>query len=51
MMIQYLNRVLIAPRVRVTINHLLAAFQNDEALYVLLKGLRAFANNACLEFC
>lgn len=43
MVIQYPHRALLAPRVRVTIDHLLAAFASDQALHVPLKDLKAFA--------
>ena len=43
MVIQYPHRALVAPRVRVTIDHLLKAFESDEALHVPLKNLTASA--------
>lgn len=45
MVIQYPHRALIAPRVRVTIDHLLAAFELDEALHVPLADLQAYSVN------
>lgn len=44
MVIQYPHRALIAPRVRVTIDHLLDAFRHDDALNVPLAELRRFEN-------
>jgi DNA-binding transcriptional LysR family regulator len=43
MVLQYPHRALIAPRVRATIDYLLAAFANDEALHVPLEALAAHA--------
>lgn len=42
MVMQYPHRALVAPRVRVTIDYLLAAFAQDEALHVPLDALKAF---------
>lgn len=44
MVVQYPHRALIAPRVRVTIDHLLDAFKHDEALHVPLMDLQRFAH-------
>ena len=42
MVMQYPHRVLLAPRVRATIDYLLAAFAKDEALHVPLEALKAY---------
>jgi len=42
MVLQYPHRALMAPRVRVTIDYLLAAFLRDEALQVPLQRLQAY---------
>ena len=42
MVMQYPHRALMAPRVRATIDYLLAAFAQDTALHVPLSDLRAF---------
>lgn len=42
MVIQYPHRALIAPRVQATVEHLLAAFKQDETLSVPLEALSAF---------
>lgn len=41
MVLQYPHRALVAPRVRATIDYLLAAFSRDEALHVPLPALNA----------
>ena len=41
LVVQYPHRALMAPRVRVTLEHLLEAFARDEALHVPLKALEA----------
>lgn len=43
MTMQYPHRALMAPRVRATIDYLLAAFAQDEALHVPLKALEAYS--------
>jgi DNA-binding transcriptional LysR family regulator len=43
MTLQYPHRALVAPRVRVTVDHLLAHFSRLEALHVPLQAARAFA--------
>lgn len=43
MTMQYPHRALMAPRVRVTIDYLHAAFAQDEALHVRLDALKAYA--------
>lgn len=42
MVIQYPHRALVAPRVRVVVDHLLEAFAANKALHVPLDSLRAF---------
>lgn len=46
MVLQYPHRALVAPRVRVTIDHLLDAFGRDEALHVPLAELHRFGPGA-----
>ena len=43
MVLQYPHRALMAPRVRVTVDYLLAAFAEDEALHVPLSALDDYA--------
>lgn len=43
MVLQYPHRALMAPRVRITVDHLLAAFAKDESLQVPVAALRPFA--------
>ena len=43
MVLQYPHRALMAPRVRVTVDYLLAAFAADEALHVPLAALEEYA--------
>lgn len=43
MVIQYPHRILIAPRVRVTVDYLLDAFSKDKRLHVSLQTLDAYA--------
>lgn len=43
MVMQYPHRALVAPRVRATIDYLLAAFAKDEALHVPLEALVTYA--------
>lgn len=43
MVLQYPHRALMAPRVRVTVDYLLAAFAADEALHVPLAALDEYA--------
>lgn len=43
MVLQYPHRALIAPRVRATVDYLLAAFAKDETLHVPLAALAAYA--------
>ncbi|WP_068713500.1 LysR family transcriptional regulator [Vibrio tritonius] len=42
MVIQYPHRSLIAPRVKVTVEHLLAHFEQDKALHIPLDSLRQY---------
>lgn len=42
MVLQFPHRALMAPRVRATIDYLLAAFAQDEALHVPLRALRSY---------
>jgi DNA-binding transcriptional LysR family regulator len=44
MVMQYPHRALMAPRVKATIEYLLAAFAEDEALHVPLSNLVAFTD-------
>lgn len=43
MVLQYPHRALVAPRVRATVDYLLAAFSRNEALHVPLPALTAYA--------
>lgn len=43
MVLQYPHRALVAPRVRATVDYLLAAFSRNEALHVPLPALAAYA--------
>ncbi len=43
MVMQYPHRALLAPRVRATLDYLLAAFAKDDALHVPLDGKRTAA--------
>jgi DNA-binding transcriptional LysR family regulator len=46
MVLQYPHRALMAPRVRVTVEHLLDAFSRDEALHAPWESLSAYAEPA-----
>jgi DNA-binding transcriptional LysR family regulator len=46
MVMQFPHRALMAPRVRATIDYLLASFEKDEALHVPLGALKRYAITA-----